>query len=241
VYTPQLPPPWKEDAWLVLIQEEITASCGLTVSSQVAHWLLSHVGPTLGEIVQRVQTARLLMAEGDSHLTLDHLQALIPRSYYQTFELVDSWIRYHFSVRPSSEASLAWASLIAYVKQEPALKLMALFRHRLQELYGIVLDKSHGLSEETIGQKIGKHPFIIKKTLQQFQNTTHEGLQALLHHLVSLEWQAKEGILTPELALEVFLAQRPAANCTLLKESIFTWEQAYHVMPTEAFKIQPSL
>ncbi|MFM7469272.1 MAG: DNA polymerase III subunit delta [Vampirovibrionales bacterium] len=240
VYVPEEPPHWKEDAWIELIRKEVAQSCKCNLTPPIARWLFQHIGPHLGEIIQRTQTAQLLIEPHDSTLTLKHVEALIPRSYYQGFELLDTWIEHMVPSRSNMPHSKRmeehWSILWQYVHQEPALKLIALLKTKLLDLHTLIDQKAQGHSEEAIAQALGKHPFILKKTYQRFKSITLTDIARTLKHLTLIEWQIKEGILPPALGIELFLAH-PSKTLTMPSaEAIHSWEMQRFYLTTDVFE-----
>lgn len=88
---------------------------------------------------------------------------------------------------------------------EDPLSILGMLGYQFKNLLIVKSLVKRDLSEKEIIQKIGLHPFVVKKTINQASYFAEEELKEIYKNLLNIDLEIKTGVVSPQLALQIFL------------------------------------
>lgn len=186
---------WQTDDAVRRILEECRAQ-SVGIEPKAVSLLVEQMGVTIQPVMNEIEKLAVYAA-GRAITAAD--VATLSNHNENTFRMLEDWVhdRHHARMFQTLEELL--------LRQNP-IQLFALTQSWLGHLFQLRYWRNQGVSEANIAEMTKKHPFRIKKELQEFSNVPFERLDALRARALNLEWRAKTGDLSGRLAFEMLLA-----------------------------------
>ncbi|MEB3287378.1 MAG: DNA polymerase III subunit delta [Vampirovibrionales bacterium] len=169
---------------------------GVTLTPKAALLLVEHLGVSLQPLVNEVR--KLSVFSGGKPVEESHVLALSNHNE-NTFSMLSDWLHQRHS-------AAVFTTLDELLLKQHPVQLFALIQTYLNNFFQLKLWQRLGQGEAKIAERSGKHPFKIKKDLQEIAPVSFERLESLKGKALDMEWKAKTGQLDGRLALEILLA-----------------------------------
>ncbi|HEY9745121.1 MAG TPA: DNA polymerase III subunit delta [Oculatellaceae cyanobacterium] len=167
----------------------------IRLEPKAAALLVEHQGVSLLPLMTEVE--KLAVYAGDRAITAADVEALSNHNE-NTFKMLADWIH----MRNRGEVFHTLEELL--LRQHP-IQLFALIQSWLGNLFQLRYWQQRGYPEARIAELAQKHPYKVKKDLQEFARIPFTRLEALQAKTLDLEWKTKTGELPAKLALEMLL------------------------------------
>jgi DNA polymerase-3 subunit delta len=168
---------------------------GIQIEPKAAALLVEHQGVSLLPLMTEVE--KLSVYAAGRAITVVDVQALSNHNE-NTFQMLADWVH----ARNRGEMFHTLEELL--LRQHP-VQLFALIQSWLGNLFQLRYWQQRGYSEAQMAELNRKHPYKIKKDLQEFARVPFERLETLRAKTLDLEWKTKTGELPAKLALEMLL------------------------------------
>lgn len=168
---------------------------GITVTPKAGLLLVETMGISLQPLINEIQ--KLAVYTAGQPIDAQHVLALSNHNE-NTFAMLSDWL--HQRNIPTVFQTLEELLL----KQHP-VQLFALIQTQLNHYFQLKFWQYLGQSETNIAERSGKHPFKVKKDLQEIAPVPLRRLEQLKSTALDMEWKAKTGQLDSRLALEILL------------------------------------
>jgi DNA polymerase-3 subunit delta len=186
---------WKtDDAVQFLMQDAKQKSIQLT--PQAAHALVEGMGVDLQVLVN--ETEKLAIYAHNRPITPDDVKVL-SNHHDNTFKMLGLWI----TGKPKMMVFQILDEIL--LKQHP-VQLYALMQSHLNSLYRLKLLAENGMNPNDIAERVKKHPFKVKKDLEEIQRVPLARLGELKEQLIEMEWKTKTGQINDRLGMEILLS-----------------------------------
>jgi DNA polymerase-3 subunit delta len=186
---------WQADEAVQRIMQECRRR-HIQIEPRAASLLVEHQGVRLLALMTEIEKLSVYAAE--RAITLADV-TLLSNHNENTFRLLTDWL----NNRNRAEVFQTLDELL--LRQHP-VPLFALIQSWLGNLFQLRYWRDKGLSEAQMAELTKKHPFKIKKDLQEFGRVPFQRLEALRAKTLDLEWKAKTGGLDSKLALEILMS-----------------------------------
>jgi DNA polymerase III subunit delta len=186
---------WQTDEAVHRVMQE-SATRGLRIEPAAAMRLVEDQGVQLRGLMNEIEKLSVYAA-GRAVTAAD--VTLLSNHNENTFRMLTDWLHNR------NRAAVLYTLDELLLRQHP-VQLFALAQSWLGNLFRLRYWRQQGLSEKEMAERTKKHPFKIKKDLEEHGRVPMERLEALRVKLLDMEWKAKTGGLPPRMALEVLLS-----------------------------------
>ncbi len=185
---------WQTDDAIQRVMQECRAR-KIQMEPQAAAMLVEHQGVSLLPLMTEIE--KLSVYAAGRGITVQDVKILSNHNE-NTYKMLADWLHN----RNRGEALRTLDEIL--LRQHP-IQLFALIQSWLGGLFQLRYWQQHGCSETEMAERTKKHPYKIKKDLQEFGRIPFHRLEKLRSKTLDLEWKAKTGDLNPKLALEILL------------------------------------
>lgn len=182
-----------DDAVQRVIQESKRRE--IRIEPKAAMVLVEHQGVQLLPLMTEVEKLSVYAA-GRSITPAD--VALLSNHNENTFRMLADWLH-------GRNRAIVFQTLDELLLRQHPVQLFALAQSWIGNIFQLRYWQQRGMSEAQMAELTKKHPYKIKKDLQEHARVPFERLEQLRTHLLDLEWKAKTGDLNPRLALELLM------------------------------------
>jgi DNA polymerase-3 subunit delta len=168
---------------------------GIQIEPKAAALLVEHQGVSMLPLMTEVE--KLSVYAAGRAITAADVTALSNHNE-NTFHMLADWVH----MRNRGEVFHTLEELL--LRQHP-IQLFALIQSWLGNLFQLRYWQQRGYSEAQMAELTKKHPYKIKKDLQEFARISFDRLETLRTQTLDLECKAKTGELPPKMALEILL------------------------------------
>jgi DNA polymerase-3 subunit delta len=187
-------PFWQTDEAVQRVIQE-SRRRNIQIEPKAALLLVEHQGVNLLPLMTEVEKLSVYAA-GRAISAAD--VALLSNHNENTFRMLADWLHR----RNRADVFNTLDELL--LRQHP-VQLFALTQSWLGNIFQLRYWQQRGLSEAQMAELTKKHPYKIKKDLQEHSRVPFERLDALRGKVIDLEWKAKTGDLNARLALEMLM------------------------------------
>ncbi len=167
----------------------------IPLAPQAARLLVENMGVELLPLLNEVEKLAIY-AKGRT-VTPDDVR-LLSNHCDNTFQMLSDWIK----DRPRADIYKILDELLLRQHINP---LYSLTQTHLNTVFRLKYYSQLGFSEQTIADRLKKHPFKVKKDLEEFQHVPFSRLQTLKDKALELEWKYKTGQIEPRLSYEMLM------------------------------------
>jgi len=185
---------WQTDEAIQRVMQECRRR-GIQMEPKAASLLVEHQGVSLLPLMTEIE--KLSIYAAGRSVTVADVEALSNHNE-NTFKMLADWL----NNRNRAEVFKTLDELL--LRQHP-VQLFALTQSWLGGLFQLRYWREHGLSEAQMAELTKKHPYKIKKDLQEFGRVPFQRLESLRAKTLDLEWKAKTGGLDGKLAFEILM------------------------------------
>lgn len=182
-----------DDAIQRIIQE--SKKKHIQIEPKAAALLVEHQGVSMLPLMTEVE--KLSIYAAGRAVTAADVEALSNHNE-NTFHMLADWLQ------KRNRASVFQTLDELLLRQHP-VQLFALAQSWLGNIFQLRYWQQQGYSEAQMAELTKKHPYKIKKDLQEFGRVPFERLESLRFKVLDLEWKAKTGELPGKLALEMLM------------------------------------
>jgi DNA polymerase-3 subunit delta len=186
---------WQTDEAVQRLIRE-SAARGVRIEPKAALRLVEDQGVQLRVLMNEAE--KLSVYAADRPISAADV-ALLSNHNENTFRMLGDWLH-------NRNRTAIFQTLDELLLRQHPVQLFALAQSWLGNLFRLRYWRQRGLSEKDIAERTKKHPFKIKKDLEEYGRVPMERLDRLRARLLDLEWKAKTGGLPPRIALEILLA-----------------------------------
>ncbi|MGE0201650.1 MAG: DNA polymerase III subunit delta [Candidatus Melainabacteria bacterium] len=186
---------WETDKIVQWLMQE-TRHRQIQLHPKAALMLVEQVGGNLRQLLNECE--KLTIFTAGAPVTEGHVRQLSGHNE-NLFGLLHDWIR-------QRNAAERFATLDDILLRQNPVQLFALIQSVVGNLYQIKFWQTQGHHPDQMATALKKHPFKIRKDLEEFAAVPLPRLSELKRQLLALEFQAKTGELPARLALETLLA-----------------------------------
>ena len=198
-----LPPLWKSDAWIRKIRDEAKRQGG-EIDPRAAARLAEMVGSDLRYAAQEIDKL-LTYVNHERPISLQDVETLSADvAEGNIFSLVDAL------GEGNGKAAQAMLRRLLETQNPFSIFGMVIRQFRLLLLAREALESGGGIAE--VRQAIGGPEFVAKKIASQARHFSLDSLEAIYHHLLRMDEEAKTGHLPLDLALEMFVIRLAGPN-----------------------------
>jgi len=191
-----LPPAWKADSWIRRIREEVKKQGG-DIEPRAAARLAEMVGTNSRYAAQEIDKL-LTYVNRERPITLEDVDTLsADAAEGSIFALVDAL--------GEGNGKKAQAMLHRLLEEQNPFSIfgMVVRQFRLLLLAREVMESGGGVAD--IRQAIGGPDFVARKINEQARHFSIESLEAIYHHLLNMDEEAKTSQTSLNLALDMFV------------------------------------
>lgn len=185
---------WQTDEAVQRVMQECRRR-EIQLAPQAAALLVEHQGVSMLPLMTEVE--KLSVYAAGRAITVQDVSTLSNHNE-NTFQMLADWLHN----RNRAEVFRTLEELL--LRQHP-VQLFALVQGWLGGLFQLRYWQQQGLSEAQMAELSKKHPYKIKKDLQEHSRVPFERLNRLRTQTLELEFKAKTGDLNPRVALEVLM------------------------------------
>lgn len=182
-----------DEATQRLIQESKRRN--IQIDPKAAALLVEHQGVSMLPLMTEVE--KLAVYAANRSITAADV-ATLSNHNENTFQMLADWLQ-------SRNRGEVFHTLEELLLRQHPVQLFALIQSWLGNLFQLRYWQQRGYSEAQMAELTKKHPYKIKKDLQEFGRIPIDRLESLRAKTLELEWKSKTGELAPKLALEMLL------------------------------------
>jgi DNA polymerase-3 subunit delta len=184
------------------------AARGLKANAGVCEWLLLHTDRTLEGLAHEIEKISLYIGDGGELSPASATEAVFPYEEGAVFELVEA------VVAQDCRRAMRVLSSLSAKDREATGRILALMFRQFRMAYQLAeWGEVRRTDYYRLAQKIGEHPFAVKKYLELPHRLSRSQALAGLEQLSRIDQQVKRAGMDPQLLLEAFIvstAVRPA-------------------------------
>lgn len=185
---------WKTDEAAQLIIQDAKRR-GIAIAPQAALMLVEGMGTDLQPLMMEVEKLSLY-ATGRAITVQD--VATLSNHNDNTFQMLSDWVN-------NRQRGEVYKTLDEILLRDHPIRLFGLVQTYLNNAYRLKLWQQLGIPEAAMAERTKKHPFKVKKDLQEFAAVPLQRLAMLKEKAVDLEWKYKTGQLPDRLALDILI------------------------------------
>lgn len=182
-----------DDAVQAVLQE--CRKQGIAVQPQAVAMLVENLGVSIRPLMSEI--AKLSVFAGERAITPADVQILSNHNE-NTFQMLADWLH-------DRERAEVFATLEELFLRQHPLPLFGLTQSWLGGIYQLRYWQQMGLSEQEMAERTKKHPFKVKKDLQEFGRVPFQRIEMLKRKATELETKMKTGELESHLAFEMLM------------------------------------
>lgn len=178
------------------IEERVRSQKG-SISREAASLLAVLIGGDLRLLEQEIE--KLLLYADGQQISTEDVQTLVSRAREtKVFDLVDC-----VGQRQTGKGLQLLYRL--FEEGEEPLSLLAMLARQIRILIQVKELRAKGLTEAEITERLGVHPYVVEKGLNQARNFTMAQLEIAHQRIVDTDWSLKTGNMSERLALELLV------------------------------------
>jgi DNA polymerase-3 subunit delta len=185
---------WQTDEAIQRVMQECRRR-GIQLEPKAAALLVEHQGVSMLPLMTEIEKLSVYAAERP--ITAADV-ATLSNHNENTFQMLADWLH-------NRNRADVFHTLDELLLRQHPVQLFALTQSWLGNLFQLRYWRERGLSEAQMAEMTKKHPYKIKKDLQEFGRVPFARLEMLRAQVLDLEWKAKTGELNPKLALELLM------------------------------------
>ncbi len=185
---------WQADEAIQRVMQECRRR-GIQMEPKAASLLVEHQGVSMQPLMTEIE--KLSVYAAGRGVTAADVMTLSNHNE-NTFQMLADWL----NNRNRAEVFQTLDELL--LRQHP-VQLFALTQSWLGNLFQLRYWRERGMSEAQMAELTKKHPYKIKKDLQEFGRVPFQRLDSLRTKALDLEWKAKTGGLDGKLAFEILM------------------------------------
>lgn len=167
----------------------------IQLEPQAASLLVEHQGVSLLPLMTEVE--KLSIYAADRSITAQDV-AILSNHNENTFQMLADWLH-------SRNRAEVFHTLDELLLRQHPVQLFALAQSWLGNIFQLRYWQQKGVSEAQMAEMTKKHPYKIKKDLQEFGRIPFSRLETLRGKLLEMEYQSKTGGLNAKIALEMLM------------------------------------
>ncbi len=168
---------------------------GVKVESAAAMQLVETMGVALQPLMNEI--GKLAIYAGDRPITAADVSRLSNHNE-NTFAMLADWIN-------NRNRSQVFETLDELLLRQHPVALYGLTQTYLNNIFRLRFLRQLGYSESEIAGRLKKHPFKVKKDLEEFRQVPFTRLVGLRRKALELEWKCKTGQLGDRLSYEILM------------------------------------
>lgn len=185
---------WQTDEAVQRIMQECKRR-EIAMSPQAAALLVEHQGVSLLPLMTEIE--KLSVYAAGRQITVADVKTLSNHNE-NTFHMLADWLH-------QRNRAGVFSTLDELLLRQYPIQLFALTQSWLGNIFQLRYWQQRGYSEAQMAELTKKHPYKIKKDLQEFGRVPFERIESLRKKTLEMEWKAKTGELNPKLALEMLM------------------------------------
>ena len=167
----------------------------IQIQPQAAKQLVENMGVALQPLINELE--KLSLYALNRAITVQDIYTLSDHNE-NTFQMINDWIK-------NRPRALLFKTLDELLLRQHVAPLYGLTQTQLHHVFQLKYLRQMGVSEKGIAERLKKHPFKVKKDLEEFQAVPLQRLVHLKEQALQLEWQYKTGQLDSRLSYEMLL------------------------------------
>lgn len=185
---------WQTDEAVQYILRECKQQA-LPIDPKAASLLVEHLGIGMRPLMTEIK--KLSVYAAGRSITVDDVNRLSNHNE-NTFQMLSDWVH-------DRNRAQVFQTLDELLLRQHPVQLFALTQSWLGSIFQLRYWRQRGLSEAEMAEMTKKHPFKIKKDLQEFSRVPTQRLESLRERTLEMEWKSKTGELNPKLAFEMLM------------------------------------
>jgi len=185
---------WQADEAIQRVMQE-SKRRGIQIEPKAAALLVEHQGVSLLPLMTEIEKLSVYAA-GRTITAAD--VATLSNHNENTFHMLADWLH-------NRNRAEVFHTLDELLLRQYPIQLFALTQSWLGNIFQLRYWQQRGLSESQMAEMTKKHPFKVKKDLQEFGRVPFERLEKLRAKTLEMEWKAKTGELNAKLAFELLM------------------------------------
>jgi|GEM_PF-1448446 len=185
---------WQTDDAIQRIMQECKRR-GIQIEPKAAALLVEHQGVALLPLMTEIEKLSIYAA-GRTITAADVV--ILSNHNENTFHMLADWLH-------NRNRAQVFQTLDELLLRQYPIQLFALTQSWLGNIFQLRYWQKRGLSEAQMAEMTKKHPFKVKKDLQEYGRVPFERLEALRAKTLEYEWKAKTGELNAKLAFEMLM------------------------------------
>lgn len=187
-------PFWKTDDAVQAVLQECRKQ-EIAIQPQAVAMLVENLGVSIRPVMSEIE--KLAVFAGNRPVTPADVQILSSHNE-NTFQMLGDWLH-------DRERAEVFATLDELFLRQHPMQLFGLAQSWLGGIFQMRYWQQMGLSDQEIADRTKKHPFKVKKDLQEFGRIPFRRLERLKSMATELEWKMKTGELEGRLAFEMLM------------------------------------
>ncbi len=187
-------PFWKTDDAVQAVLQECRKQ-EIAIQPQAVAMLVENLGVSIRPVMSEIE--KLAVFAGNRPVTPADVQILSSHNE-NTFQMLGDWLH-------DRERAEVFATLDELFLRQHPMQLFGLTQSWLGGIFQMRYWQQMGFSEQEIADRTKKHPFKVKKDLQEFGRIPFRRLERLKSMATELEWKMKTGELEGRLAFEMLM------------------------------------
>jgi DNA polymerase-3 subunit delta len=168
---------------------------GIHIEPKAAALLVEHQGVSLLPLMSEVE--KLSVYAANRNITAQDVTTLSNHNE-NTFHMLANWLQ-------GKNRAEVFHTLDELLLRQHPVQLFGLTQSWLGNIFQLRYWQQKGVSEAQMAEMTKKHPFKIKKDLQEFGRIPFARLEKLRSKLLDLEYKSKTGELNAKIALEMLM------------------------------------
>ncbi len=163
-------------------------------------YFLNKVGTDMENITKELEKVFCYTLDRDVVLREDIDAVCVTQISNHIFDMVNA-----VAEKQQKRALELYYDLLAL--KEPPMRILFLLTRQYRGLYQVKQLAKKGYGRKEIAEKAGLHPFAVGKYMEQAKRFHIKELRAILEDSADIEQRVKTGLLTDQLAVEIFLVK----------------------------------
>jgi DNA polymerase III subunit delta len=185
---------WQTDEAMQRLMQECKRK-QIQIEPKAATLLVEHLGVSLLPLMTEIE--KLAVYAANRPITVTDVTTLSNHNE-NTFHMLADWLH-------NRNRAQVFHTLDELLLRQYPIQLFALTQSWLGNIFQLRYWQQRGFNEAQMAEMTKKHPFKVKKDLQEFGRIPFERLESLRAKTLDLEWKAKTGELNAKLAFEMLM------------------------------------
>ncbi len=178
---------------------------GKQITESTVRYFLTKVGTDMENIQKELEKLFCYTLEKDAITTADVETICTTQITNHIFDMVNA-----VAAGQQKKALEYYNDLLAL--KEPPMRILFLLSRQFKQLLEVKTMGESGFAKQEIASKVGLHPFVVGKYLEQAKSFSKQELRLILEESVEIEESVKTGNLTDTLGVEVFIIKHSASD-----------------------------